>query len=147
VITPTVRQLQVHRYKAMLERRVTSYDLFRRRLAPVMFAGAIALIAYDAYNKRDHATATFVIELGPAEPSVTAVDAELWMGGEQVAKLHRVALSGHAIGPVEFKQTLPGHDGELRIDVEQTTGHTKLVRHFHADNDATVRFPLEHDLK
>jgi len=122
---------------------VTGYDLFRRRLAPIAFACAIALIAYDAWTKHDRTSATFVLELGSAEREVTAIDAEVWMDGEQLSTFHRAALAGTTIGTPQFKQGLPGRDGELRIDVDRGGTHTRLVRRFHADDDATVRVPID----
>lgn len=126
---------------------MTRYDLFRKRIAPIAFFCAIALIAYDTWNKKDHTTATFVLDFGPAESSVQAVDAELWMDGDQLSTFHEVALAGHTIGPAKFKQSMPDRDGELRIDVTRASGHTKITRHFHADDDATIKVLLERDLR
>ena len=126
---------------------MTRYDLFRRRIAPIAFAAAIGLIAYDTWNKKDHTTATFVLDFGAAEREVVAVDAELWMDGDQLSTFHRAALPGQPLGPTTFRQNLPARDGELRIDVERTSGRTHIVRRFHADDDATIRVPLERELK
>lgn len=125
---------------------MSGYDLFRRRIAPIAFACAIALIAYDTWNKKDHTQATFVLDFGSAAASVQAVDAELWVDGEQLSKFHRVALVAGSIGPAQFEQALPDREGELRIDVTRADGHTKVVRHFHADDDATIHFPLASEL-
>jgi hypothetical protein len=126
---------------------VTRYELFRRRIAPVAFVCAIGLVAYDAWNKHDRASATFVLDLGAAERDVKAVDAEVWVDGERLATFHRVALDGMTIGTPQFRQGLPGRDGELRVEVERASGHTRIVRPFHADDDATVRLPLASDLR
>lgn len=125
---------------------MTGYDLFRRRIAPIAFFLAIALIAYDAWNKKDRTTATFVLELGTAASEIQAVDAEVWVDGEQLSTFHRAAIGGQ-IGTATFKQTLPDRDGELRIEITRPAGQTKLVRRFHADDDATIRVPLERDLR
>ena len=125
---------------------MTKYDLFRRRIAPVAFVAAIALIAYDTCNKQDRTTATFVLDFGAAAPRVKAVDAEVWIGDDQLSTFHRVALDGHAIGDVRFKQALPAREGEVRIDVTLDAARRHVVRRFHADDDATINLPLERDL-
>src|SRR5262245_64992157 len=77
---------------------VTRYDLFRRRIAPIAFLVVVGLIAYDTCesDRRNHAT--IAIELGAAEPRVTAVEAELVVGGTVVATFRRAALPGMKIG-------------------------------------------------
>jgi hypothetical protein len=125
---------------------VTRYDLFRRRIAPVAFVAAIALIAYDTCNKQDRTSATFVMDFGAAAPRVKAVDAEVWVGDDQLSTFHRTALDGREIGDVRFKQALPARDGEVRIDVTLDTARRHVVRRFHADDDAVVALALERDL-
>ena len=125
---------------------MTRYDLFRRRIAPVAFVAAIALISYDTCNKKDRTSATFVLDFGSAAAQVKSVDAELWMDGDQLSTFHQVALEGGSIGSAHFKQAMPGRDGELRIDMGLATGARHVVRHFHAEDDATITVPLERDL-
>lgn len=65
------------------------------------------------------------------------------MNGDLVSTFHRQALGGH-LGPTQFAGSLPGKDGELRIDVELVSGlHRAVVRSFHAEDDSTVTIPLE----
>jgi hypothetical protein len=126
---------------------VTKYDLFRRRIAPVAFALAIALIARDSCRKQDHDKATFMLDLGSARSAVQAIDAELWVGNDQVAVFHRNALAGGGIGNVRFESMMPAEDGELRIDVDLGTKHQHLVRHVHAADGASVTVPLGNELR
>ena len=126
---------------------MTRYDLFRRRIAPVAFVAAIGLIAYDTCNKKEHTSATFVLDFGAVASRVKVVDAEVWVGDDQLSVFHRAALDGHAIGEVKFKQALPARDGEVRIDVTLDSTRRHAVRRFHADDDATITIPLERELK
>jgi hypothetical protein len=111
---------------------VTKYDWFRRRIAPVAFGVAILVMARESCRKNEHGRATFVIDLGPATSEVKVVDAELWLGGQQVAVFHRAALPGGTIGVVKFEAMLPATDGELRIGVERPGKHDAVVRRVHA---------------
>jgi hypothetical protein len=127
---------------------VTKYDLFRRRIAPIAFAMAIGFIAFDTCDKHERTTATFIIEYGAAEPEVRAIEAEVWMNGQQVTQFRRAALDGAAIGKTQFKGSLPDTDGELRMDVELVGGeHRQVNRAIHVAEGATIRIQLERDLR
>lgn len=127
---------------------MTKYDLFRRRIAPIAFGIAIAFISYDTCNKQQRTTATFVVDYGAAERDVHAIEAEVWMNGEQVTEFRRVALDGSYIGQTRFKGSLPDTDGELRMDVELTNGeHRKVTRAIHVTEGATVTVQVERDLR
>jgi hypothetical protein len=125
---------------------VTKYDWFRRRIAPVAFGVAIVLMARESCQHGEQRDVTFVIDLGAAQPQVRAVDAELWVGGEQVSVLHRGA-SGGTIGSVRFQALLAGSEGEARIDVERPGKFDHVVRHFRADDGATVTLMVGDALK
>ena len=121
---------------------MTKYDLFRRRIAPVAFGLAIVLIAREQCNKQERSKATFVLDFGAAQPAVKAVDAELWIGGSQIAVFHRNALAGGSIGDVRFDAQLPSEDAEVRIDVDLGDRHPHVVRHVHAVEGSIVNVPL-----
>lgn len=127
---------------------MTKYDLFRRRIAPIAFAIAIAFISYDTCNKHERTHATIVVDYGAAERDVHAIEAEVWMNGEQVTQFRRVALEGAYIGTTQFKASLPDTDGELRVDVELNSGeHRKVTRAIHVTEGAKVSVQLERDLR
>lgn len=126
---------------------MSGYDLFRRRIAPIAFACAIGLIAYDTCNKQERTHATIVLDYGGYERDVKSVAVELWSEGELMIQLTRNALPGHSIGKTEFKVLMPSQDGELRFDVETPRGHRLFTRRIHADEGATVRVPLESNLR
>jgi hypothetical protein len=128
---------------------VTRYDLFRRRIAPIAFGVAIALLARESCNKREHADATFAFDFGSAATRVQSIDVDLYDHGDFLSHFHRDALAGSTIGPTQFKAALPDVDGELRIDVSLATppGVRHVVRTFHADDNGTVTIPLERDLQ
>ena len=117
---------------------MSRYDLFRRRLAPIAFFVAIALIARDSCEKDRRTHTTVELELGADRSDVRAVDVEVFAAGERVATFHRAALPGSTIGPCRFELALAQDDGELRIDVERTAGHQTLTRRFHALEGSTT---------
>ncbi len=126
--------------------RVTTSQLLRRRIAPIAFGVAIALMARKSCQGEDVTHATFVLSYGAAEPAVKVVDAELWMNQVEVATYHRRALDSH-IGPSQFAGAFPANDGELRLDVELRSGeHRQFVRTVRFDEGATVTVNLEPDL-
>ena len=118
---------------------MSRYDLFRRRLAPIAFFLAIALIAKDSCDKgkRTHTT----VELQFAAPErVRAVDVDVVLGtGPDVhSTFRRVALPDSPIGPCRFELSLPEDDGELRIDVDLGGSHQHLTRRFHVVEGSTM---------
>jgi hypothetical protein len=124
---------------------VSKYDLFRKRIAPIAFIVAIALMARESCLKDQRTHATVVFDFGAAEASVRAIDAELWVNGAQLSTFHRVRVDRH-IGKTQFDTAMPDPDGELRIDVDLGETHKKIVRHIHAEDGATVRVALGSDL-
>lgn len=131
---------------------MSRYDLFRRRIAPIAFLLAIGLLARDSCEKGRRTHTTVELQLGEARPRVRAVDADVMIGEDIVARFHRAALPGALIGPCRFEVALPGSgpapadDGQLRITVELGDEHRRLSRAFHAIEGATLTVPLEGDL-
>jgi hypothetical protein len=126
---------------------VSRYDLFRRRIAPVAFVVAIALMARQSCAKAEHDKATFVLDLGSAAADVRVIDAELWADDNQLAVFHRSALAGSTMRDVRFVASLPAPDAELRFDVELATTHRRFTRRVHAIDGATVTVELAPDLR
>lgn len=131
----------------VLERpRVTKKDFFRRRIMPIVFGVVIVLISRKSCQRAERTQATFVIDYGTAEPLVQAIDLELWMGQEPVARFHRAALDKH-IGKTTFAGSFPAKDGELRMDLTLFSGaHRQLVRTVHTEENAVVTVNLAYDL-
>ena len=126
---------------------MTRRDLFRRRIAPVLFGVAIALMARKSCQADSRTHATYVLDFGAAEPNVKTVDAEMWMNDEQIATFHRTALGAH-ISPAKFEGSFPSNEGELHFDVEMRTGvHKVFTRRVHSDENATVTVNLGSDLQ
>jgi len=121
---------------------VSRYDLFRRRIAPIAFFLAIALIARDSCEKDKRTHAIVELSFGDAKPSIRAVDVEVVMEHETVATFHRAALPDSTIGPCRFPLALPQEDGELRIDVDLGTTHHRLTRRVHVVEGSTVLVPI-----
>ncbi|NVB83234.1 MAG: hypothetical protein HOV81_32980 [Kofleriaceae bacterium] len=127
---------------------MTRYELFRKRIAPALFLAGVAWIAYDTCDRQERTKATFVFDFGAAEHDVRAVEAEIWMNGQQVTEFRRTAMDGGYIGKTKFDGSLPDTDGEIRIDVELDNGEHRLVtRQIHFAEGSTVTIPLERDLR
>jgi hypothetical protein len=121
---------------------VSRYDLFRRRIAPIAFFVAIALIARDSCEKDKRTHTTVELGFGAVRPSVRAVDVDVVVEGDTIATFHRAALPDSQIGPCRFKLALPGDDGELRIDVDLGATHQRLTRRFHAVEGSTMQVTI-----
>ncbi|HEU4731057.1 MAG TPA: hypothetical protein VFT22_24355 [Kofleriaceae bacterium] len=127
---------------------MSRYDLFRRRIAPVAFFLAIALIARDSCDRDKRTHTTVELELGDARPIVRAVDIDVTVGADTVATFRRAALPGQPIGPCRFPVALPGEDGELHIELDLGTRHPRITRRFHAIEDSTMQVVLsDRDLR
>ena len=125
-----------------------TYDLFRKRIAPVAFVLALGFIGWDTCKKHERTHATIVLDLGVAERDVRAIEAEIWMNGEQVTQFRRSALEGGRLGAPRFEASLPDTEGELRVGVELADGsHKQTTRTIHVDEGATVTFRLERHLR
>jgi hypothetical protein len=111
---------------------VSRYDLFRKRIAPIAFFLAIALIARDSCEKDKRTHTTVDLSFGSEKPRVRAVDVDVVVGNETVATFRRAALPDSTIGPCQFKLSVPEDDGEMRIDVDLGDSHQRLTRRFHA---------------
>lgn len=127
---------------------MSSYDRFRRRIAPVAFALALGFIAYDTCQKQERTEATIVLDFGDVEPTVRAVEAEIWMDGDPVTTYRREAQPGGLLGPARFDTSLPGTEGELRLTVDLGDGDQRqITRNLHVREGATMTVRLEHDLR
>jgi hypothetical protein len=127
---------------------VTRRDLFRRRIAPILFGVAIALMARKSCQSHGLTHATYVLDYGAAEPNVAAVDLDVWMDADvPIAHFHRAALGAH-IGPSKFEGSFPSTDGLMKFDIAMRDGSHKMFdRRVHADENAIVTVNLEPDLK
>lgn len=117
---------------------MSRYDLIRRRIAPIAFLLAIALIARDSCEEDQRTHTTVELDFGDARPQVRAVDVDVVAGGATIATFHRAALGDGGIGPCRFAAALPGDDGELRIDVTLGAEHRQLNRRIHALEGGTT---------
>jgi hypothetical protein len=117
---------------------VSRYDLFRRRIAPIAFFLAIALIARDSCEKDKRTHTTVELTFGAAKPSVRAVDVDVVVGTETIATFHRATMPDSTIGPCRFPLALTDEDGELRIDIDHGATHQRLTRRFHAVEGSTM---------
>jgi len=125
--------------------RVSRYDLFRRRIAPIAFLIAIGLIARDSCQKDQRTHTTVELDFADARPRVRAVDVAVVIGGagaEPVARFHRGALTDGGIGMPRFVLALPADDGELQLDVDLGAEHRWLTRRFHAVEGSTLRVTI-----
>jgi hypothetical protein len=132
---------------------VSRYDLVRRRIAPIAFFLAIALIARDSCEKERRTHTTVELELGDARPRVREIYVAVSPadgrddGAAPVATNRCVALPGAAIGPCRFPLALSDEDGQLTIDVDLGSEHRRVIRTFHAIEGSTLVIPLASDLR
>ena len=132
---------------------MSRYDVFRRRIAPIAFLVAIALIARDSCDKEQRTHTAVELDFGDARPRVRAVDVEVFTGvtgsvaAEPIARFHRNAMSDAGIGPCRFDLASPDPDGELHIDVDLGAEHRTMVRRFRAVEGSTLHVPLANDLR
>ena len=121
---------------------MSRYDLFRRRIAPIAFFIALALIARETCQKnhRTHATVELVFE---ARETVRAVEVLANVGEDTIASFRRTAQPGALIGPCQFELSTPEDDGELVIEVDRGPDRQqRLTRRFHAIEGATIRVEI-----
>lgn len=121
-------------------------DLLKRRVLPILFIGAMAVLIQRTCNGAERTHATIVLDFGDQAARVRAVDAHLTVDGEANAEFHRAALPDLAIGPCRFEVSMPEPAGVLTIDVDLGGPKKHLVRKIHATDGATVNVPLAADL-
>jgi len=133
----------------VLERVVSRYDLFRKRIAPIAFAVAIALLVRETCSKQTRTHATVVLDFGSAASRVASVDVQLRLasGGEPINTFHANRLEGIGIGKPQFEVVMAEDEGTLHLDIGLVDGrHRELDRGLHLVEGALVRLPLEREL-
>jgi hypothetical protein len=126
---------------------VSRYDLFRRRIAPIAFALAVGLLAYETCTKQQRTHATIFLQLGDAAPNVKSIAAEVTIGDESFAQYYQATTAGSVIKLPPFEVSLPEQDAQLRIDAEMTTSRKQLTRRIHIEEGAKVTVPLADELR
>lgn len=121
-------------------------DLIKRRVLPIIFIGAMAVLIQRTCNGAERTHATIVLDFGEAAGRVRAVDAHLAVDGEANAEFHRRALPDLTIGPCRFEVSMQSPDGELTIDVDLGSTKKHFVRKIHASDESTVTVSLGADL-
>jgi hypothetical protein len=124
--------------------------MFRRRLAPIAFILAIALIGHEQCNKMQRTHATVVLDFADVAPRVVTVDAEVKIGDESAAIFHREAHGhgiDHGLGPCKFELALPVDDADLTVDVDLGAGPKHIARKLHLTEGATITVPLARELR
>ncbi|MGE0548219.1 MAG: hypothetical protein AB7O24_07215 [Kofleriaceae bacterium] len=127
---------------------MSRYELFRKRIAPIAFILAIALLARETCNQQQRLRATIVLELGDAASRVRHLTAEVWVGDDMIAQLQRQAIPGLPFGAVELPVGMPAQEGELRVDIDLEGTHRHLKRLIYVAEDGTrVTVPLGAELR
>lgn len=126
---------------------MSRYDLFRKRIAPVAFVLALALLVREQCKGQQRYHGTVVIGTGSAEPFVEAIEARVIIGDDVFGELHRERPAGMQIGEAAFPITLPEPDARVEIDVRLSGATRHLSRSIHVEEGATVRIDLGPDLR
>lgn len=126
---------------------MSRYDLFRKRIAPIAFVVAMALLVRETCQGEQRIHATIVVQAGDAEAKVQAIDARLYVNGESYGEVHRQAQPGLRIGAARFAVAMPEADGQLLIDVDLGTETRHVTRRVHAAEGATIEIDLSRDLR
>jgi hypothetical protein len=127
---------------------VTRYELFRKRIAPALFLGVVALIAYDTCDKAERTHATIVMDLGEAEARVRGIQAELVVENEVIGNFSRRAMPDMRIGcPCSFSTAMPSESGELRIEVDLGGEVRTITKKVHAIEGGKTTVSLERELR
>jgi hypothetical protein len=126
---------------------VTRYELFRKRIAPLLFLGMVGVIAYDACQKEERHHTTLVLDFGDAASDIREVNAEVFSGGDSMATFRREALPGGSIGPCRFETALPQEVAEVRIDVRLPTRTVVLTKTIRPIEGSTTTISLGDQLR
>ncbi len=121
-------------------------DLLKRRVLPILFIGAMAVLIQRTCNGAERTHATIVLDFGSEVSRVKSVDAHLVVAGDANAEFHRAALPDLSIGPCRFEVSMPKDEGELTIDVDLGTTKKHFVRKIRPTDGSTVTVPLGPDL-
>jgi hypothetical protein len=73
---------------------------------------------------------------------VRALDADVFIGSDVIARFHKAALPGSAIGATKFEASLPAEDADVHIDVDLGARHVRVARRIHIVEGSTVTIPL-----
>lgn len=122
-------------------------DVLRKRIAPIAFILAMALLVQHTCQGEERTHATIVLEYGDAAARVRAVDAKLTVDGELISEFHRKALPDLRIGASTFEVAMPKAEGELTIDVDLGASKRHIVRTIRAEEGATIAVPLAAELR
>ena len=127
---------------------MTGYELFRRRIAPVLFLGMVGLIAYDSCDAQERTHATIVIDLGEAEARVRGIRADLIVGGETIATFERHAPADLSIGcPCRFETAMPEENGKLELAIDIDGKRRMITKPIHVVEGSTVNLLLDRELR
>ncbi len=126
---------------------MTRYELFRKRIAPVLFLCVVGLIAYDACRAQQRTHATIVLDFGDVTADVREVNAELFSGGDSIAVFHRQAPPGAGIGPCRFETAMPAETGELHIDIRLEDRSRSLTKTIRPIEESVTTVPLADALR
>jgi hypothetical protein len=122
-------------------------DVLRKRVAPIAFILAMALLVQHTCKGQERTHATIVLDYGEGAALVRSVDATLQVDGELINEFHRQALPGLRIGESKFAVAMPNTKGQLTIDVDLGATRRHIMKTIYATEGATISVPLSADLR
>jgi hypothetical protein len=125
---------------------LSRYDLFRKRIAPVAFAVALAALAHETCNRRGGDDVTVELAFGAHAAEVRHVRADVFVDGEPDAWMEHDFGTDGVTTPPRFRAMVRGENAIVRIDVDTLSGPHRIERKLAVVDGATVTVDLARDL-
>ena len=113
----------------------STYDTFRRVLAPLGLVLGIAFLAHQTCRDEENADVHFTVDTGD-DPALTHVRVDLWADGDSIGFYERDLA---APGTLRWEQPVPDDDLEATISLTYRDGRiVELRRKVHAEGGSNV---------
>lgn len=112
---------------AWYESRVTRYEMFRKRLAPIALIVAIGVLATQTCNKKQADRETIELRFGGHAAAIQRVRADVFVDDAPVAHVER-DLARDPTTPVRFPAVIDGGRARILVDLTTTHGPRRLSR-------------------
>jgi hypothetical protein len=126
----------------------STYQLLRKRIAPIAIVLAFGLLIFETCNKKERIDVRIVLDLGPASETVSRVDVDvLGTGGEPVSTFTRERDAAGMMGSPSFAAVLTDRDVTLAIRLHVPGRVIQTQRRIVADAGAVVTVAVADELR